>query len=113
MRAVRARLDALADSHPELTAANLSEANAGAWVTILEGGDDMAKDVKERVAEHRARRKAQGEAQLEVWLPRDVIERLDELAQDFDGNRSQAIAEAIRRYQPRRRRKARKGLKPI
>ena len=64
----------------------------------------MAKTVKERVAEHRARRKAEGEVQVELWLATDVLERLDALAEEFAVSRSEVVAECVRRFKPPKRR---------
>jgi hypothetical protein len=94
VRVARARLDALVDSHPERIQESPHAGNAVAWVDVLEV--NMAKDTKQRVAEYREKRKRDGQVQLDVWLPADLVAVLDARARDTGASRSDVLTEALR-----------------
>ena len=46
-------------------------------------GGDMNQRVRERQARYRARRLAQGDHRLEVWVPRDLMAAIGDLHTDY------------------------------
>ena len=94
VRASRARLDALADAYPELTTQKPSASREADWVGILE--DEMAKTTAELQADYRARRRAAGEKQMQVYLPPDVVKVIDGWIAAKPMSRNEAIVAALR-----------------
>ena len=46
-------------------------------------GGDMNQRVRDRQARYRAKRLAQGDHRLEVWIPADVMAAIDDLHTDY------------------------------